>query len=134
MEKIVLPREIKGIGSSVSKGEVLGYFEKSGKHPSIKEQLILKAYDMAENTKVIYESENITVLSSYDQTGTYLSCFNKMGVEVSLEIPLLAVGLLGNYIAYCVLTGQEIGILEDTLVLQIPEQGILLVKLLPVMQ
>lgn len=132
MKKIELPREVKGVARKINKDELIEYLSHGASAPSIKEQLILTAYDIADKTKVFYESETLIVLSSYDQTGTYLSCINKIDTEISVEIPLVAMGLLGHYIAYCVLTGEEIGILDDTLVVQVQPEGMLLIKLLPI--
>lgn len=129
MKKITIPKVLELSGKKVYKEQVETYFMKAGKAPSIKEQLVLKAFEITEETKVLFESEEVTLLYSEDHTGVYLSCFNKTQEEVSLELPLSAIHLTGNYTAYCVLTAEELGLLNDTLKLQIPDSGILLVKL-----
>ena len=113
----------------VTKQQIEVYFEDGGKAPSIKEQLILNAFEITDRTKILYESEEVTLLYSEDQTGIYLSCFNKTDEEIAIDIPLSIMDLKQAYRAYCVLTSEEIGILNDELMLQIPDGGVLLVKL-----
>ena len=131
MIHITLPKTLAIVEGRINKEELEANFEKRGKYPSIKEQLILKAYEITDTTKMVYDSKELTVLSSEDQTGTYLSCFNKTEEEIRLEIPLSALALEEKYSAYCVLTAEEIDISEDILRLMIPDEGILLVKLTP---
>lgn len=129
MKKVIVPKTFEIAGRKVTKEEVEAYFEKAGKAPSIKEQLVLKAFEITQETRVFFESEEVILLYSDDQTGIYLSCFNKTREEVSLEIPLSALRLEEDYTAYCVLTAEELGILKETLTLMIPDSGVLLVKL-----
>lgn len=129
MKRIIVPKTLEISGKKVSQKDVEAYFEKGGKAPSIKEQLVLKAFEITEETKVLFESEEVILLYSQDQTGTYLSCFNKTNEQVDLELPLSAMNLQESYMAYCVLTAEELGILKDILVLVIPDGGVLLVKL-----
>ena len=70
------------------------------------------------------------VLYSEDQTGIYLSCFNRLSEEMVIDIPLSVMNVTKEYRAYCVLTSEEIGILNDILMLQVPDGGVLLVKLI----
>ena len=70
------------------------------------------------------------MLYSEDSTGIYLSCFNRSDEEMAVDIPLSIMDLKKEYRAYCVLTSEEIGILNDVLMLQIPDGGVLLVKLI----
>lgn len=129
MRRVIVPTTLEMSGKTVNKQQVEAFFEKAGKAPSIKEQLVLKAFEITEETRILFESEEIILLYSDDNTGIYLSCFNKTREEVSLELPLSALGIKEDYTAYCVLTAEELGILKDTLNLQIPDSGILLVKL-----
>lgn len=130
MKNIIVPKEAKVIRNNITQSEIEEIFKAGGKAPSIKEQLILKAFEITEDTKVFFETDEAVLLYSSDQTGTYLSCFNKTGDAMSVEIPLSAMNLEGKYIAYCVLTAEEISA-DNTLSLQIPDGGVLLVKLLP---
>ncbi|MBU3803778.1 MAG: hypothetical protein H9872_03335 [Candidatus Cellulosilyticum pullistercoris] len=130
MRKIVIPKTIGGSDQHISIEKIENYFENAKKAPSIKEQLIVKAYEITKKTKLLYESDEVAVLYSKDETGTYLSCFNKTASAMSLEIPLSAMHLEGAHIAYCVLTAEEISILDDNLVLQVPDGSVLLVKLI----
>lgn len=130
MKNIIVPKEAKVIRNNITQNEIETIFKTGGKAPSIKEQLILKAFEITEDTKVFFETDEAVLLYSSDQTGTYLSCFNKTDDAMSVEIPLSAMNLEGRYIAYCVLTSEEISA-DNTLSLQIPEGGVLLVKLLP---
>ena len=130
MKKIMIPKTIEESGEYISIERIEQYIENAGKAPSIKEQLIMKAYEITKRTKLLYETDEVAVLYSKDETGVYLSCFNKTTEAISLEIPLITMDLEGNYIAYCVLTAEEIGILNHTLVLHIPSGSILLVKLI----
>ncbi len=104
-------------------------FEKGGKYPAIKEQLVLKAHEITTKTKLIYECEEVSVFLGEDKTGHYLSCFNKTSEEVILELPLEVLQLNHPQNAYCVLTATELAVVDDKLVLNIPDEGILLVKL-----
>lgn len=130
MKKIVIPKTVEVADSNISIERIENYFEDGGKAPSIKEQLIIRAYEITQKTKLLYETSEVAVLYSKDETGTYLSCFNKVNTEMNLEIPLSALHLEGQHRAYCVLTAEEIRILEDTLELQIPDGSVLLVKLI----
>ncbi len=129
MKNIVVPREATIIRNNITEKEIADFFKASGKAPSIKEQLILKAFEITEDTKVFFETDEVILLYSSDQTGTYLSCFNKTANTVYVDIPLSAMQLEGKYIAYCVLTAEELSV-DDTLSLQIPDGGVLLIKLL----
>lgn len=128
---IELPSILDVVDSHINKEELAAIFERGGKYPSIKEQLILKAYEISDTTKMIYDSKEITILSSEDQTGKYLSFFNKTREDIQLELPLSALALKEKCSAYCVLTAEEIDVSEDLLRLLIPDGGILLVKLIP---
>lgn len=130
MKKIIIPKVIEISDNNISIEKIENYFENAGKAPSIKEQLIIKAYEITQKTKLLYETDEIAALYSKDETGTYLSCFNKTSTQISLELPLSALHLEGEHIAYCVLTAEEIGILDNNLVLQIPDGSVLLVKLI----
>ena len=130
MKKIIIPKTAECTQKCVTKQQIETYFEDGGKAPSIKEQLIVKAYEITEETKVIYESKELVVLYSEDSTGIYLSCFNRSDEEMAVDIPLSIMDLKKEYRAYCVLTSEEIGILNDVLMLQIPDGGVLLVKLI----
>ena len=88
----------------------------------------MKAFEITEDTKVFFETDEVILLYSSDQTGTYLSCFNKTAETVNVTIPLSAMNLEGKYIAFCVLTAEKISV-DHTLNLQIPDGSILLVKL-----
>ena len=131
MIDIQLPKTPIAAEGHINQEELEAIFNKAGKCPSIKEQLFLKAYEITDTTKMIYDSKHLTILSSQDQTGTYLSCFNKTQEEIKLKIPLLALTLEKKYNAYCVLTAEAIDISDDTLKLRIPDEGLLLVKLKP---
>lgn len=130
MKKIIIPKIVEISDDNISIEKIENYFENAGKAPSIKEQLIIKAYEITQKTKLLYETDEVAVLYSKDETGTYLSCFNKTTAGISLEIPLSALHLEGAYIAYCVLTAEEISILDDHLALQVPDESVLLVKLI----
>lgn len=131
MIHIQLPETLKIVDSHINKEELTAIFEKGGKYPSIKEQLILKAYEISNTTKMIYDSKELTILSSEDETGKYLSLFNKIEEEIRLELPLSALELEEKCSAYCVLTAEDIDVSEELLRLLIPAEGILLVKLTP---
>lgn len=134
MKKIIIPKTIEGaqhgaVQKRVDKQQIEMYFEDGGKAPSIKEDLILRAYEITEETKVLYETEDLVILYSEDHTGIYLSCFNRTTEEIVIDILTSILNLKKAYRAYCVLTSEEIGILNDILMLQIPDGGVLLVKL-----
>ncbi|MBE6022048.1 MAG: hypothetical protein E7231_02290 [Cellulosilyticum sp.] len=130
MKKIIIPKVLEGAQECVTMSQIEAYFEDGGKAPSIKEQLVAKAYEITEATKILFESEELVVLYSEDATGIYLSCFNRLNEEMVIDIPLSVMNIKDEYRAYCVLTSKEIGILNETLMLQIPEGGTLLVKLI----
>ncbi len=130
MKRIMIPETVEISDDNVSIERMGKYFENAGKAPSIKEQLIVKAYEITNKTKLLYETDEVAVLYSNDETGIYLSCFNKTTGGVTLEIPLSAMHLEEEHIAYCVLTAEEISILDNSLVLQIPDGSVLLVKLI----
>lgn len=132
MKKVSIPAQPSYVEKSVNQDKIKAYFEKGGKAPSIKEQLILKAYEITDTTKVFYESEDVILLYSTDEAGTFLSCFNKTQEHILLELPLATLHLTGEYSAYCVLTAESICVLNETLNLQIPDSGVLLVKLMPI--
>ena len=129
MKDIIVPNEIQVVRNNITQKDIATYFKIGKKAPSIKERLIMKAFEITEDTKVFFETEEVILLYSSDQTGTYLSCFNKTEKTVNVEIPLSAMNLKGKYIAYCVLTSEEISV-DDTLKLQIPDGSVLLVKLI----
>lgn len=129
MKQITIPKVLEVVEQKIDKNQMEGFFKKATKAPSIKEQLILKAFEITEETKVLFESEEVILLYSEDHTGVYLSCFNKTQEEVVISVPLEAMKLKDEYVAYCVLTAEEVDILKATLNLNIPGSGILLVKL-----
>ena len=128
MKNVIVPNEVKVIRNNITQTEIKTYFQAGRKAPSIKEQLIMKAFEITEDTKVFFETDEVILLYSSDQTGTYLSCFNKTAETVNVTIPLSAMNLEGKYIAFCVLTAEKISV-DHTLNLQIPDGSILLVKL-----
>lgn len=129
VKKIIVPKTAKCTGVTVDSKQIEAYFEDGGKAPSIKEQLILKAYEITNQTQLLYECEEAVLLYSEDATGIYLSCFNKTAEELAIDIPLSIMDLKKEYTAYCVLTCEKIGILNDELDIQIPDGGVLLIKL-----
>lgn len=131
MKKICIPSKVTFEERLINKEKIKTYFESSGKVPSIKEQMVLRAYEITGTTKVVYDNEDITLLYSTDETGTFLSCFNKRQEALQIELPLETIHLEGNYTAYCVLTAEPIYILQGVLSLQVPDSGILLVKIIP---
>ena len=76
--------------------------------------------------------KDVILLYSTDEAWTFLSCFNKTQEHILLELPLATLHLTGEYSAYCVLTAESICVLNETLNLQIPDSGVLLVKLMPI--
>lgn len=128
MKNIIVPKEAIVIKDNITAQEIEAFCKAGGKAPSIKEQLILKAFEITEDTKVFFETDEVILLYSSDATGTYLSCFNKTNEQIHVEIPLSAMNLDGKFVAYCVLTAEELSV-DHTLSLQIPEGGVLLVKL-----
>ena len=129
MIHIQLPETLQIVEGNINREELKAIFEKGGKYPSIKEQLILKAHEITETTRIVYDSKALTVLSGKDQTGMYLSCFNKTEEDITLEVPLATLDLKEEQNAYCVLTAEELVILDKKLTLLIPDEEILLVKL-----
>ncbi len=134
MKKIIIPKTAefaqKDKAQCVTQKQIETYFEDGGKAPSIKERLIIRAFEITDETRVLFESEEVVLLYSEDETGIYLSCFNRTNDELALDIPLSIMNLQKEYRSYCVLTTEEIGILNDILMLQIPDGGVLLVKLI----
>lgn len=134
VKKIIIPKAVefaqKDQGQCVTLEQIEAYFEDGGKAPSIKERLITRAFEITKETKILFESEDVVLLYSEDETGIYLSCFNRTNDELALDIPLSIMNLQKEYRSYCVLTTEEIGILNDILMLQIPDGGVLLVKLI----
>lgn len=133
MKKIIIPKTAefaqKNEAQCVTLKQIEAYFEDGGKAPSIKERLITRAFEITKETRILFESEEVVLLYSEDETGIYLSCFNRTSDELALDIPLSIMNLQKEYRSYCVLTTEEIGILNDILMLQIPDGGVLLVKL-----
>ena len=129
MTHIQLPEILPTLQHDINREELKAIFEEGGKYPSIKEKLILKAHEITDHTKLVYDSKELAVLCSNDSTGVYLSCFNKTEEEIKLEVPLTALELSGKHSAYCVLTAEELIVLDERLTLFIPDLGILLVKL-----
>ncbi len=126
---IKLPDNIEQRDRTINREELEAIFEKGGKYPSIKEQLVLKAHEITSKTKVIYDSDELSIFIGADQTGHYLSCFNKTNEEIELELPLKALNINNSQSAYCVLTATNLVVIDNMLTLNIPDQGILLVKL-----
>lgn len=129
MKKIIVPKQLQELDKTVSKKDVDAYFKVSKETPSIKEQLVYKAFEITKETKVLFETEEVTLLYSKDSTGIYLSCFSKIKEDVLVEVPLSAMSLEGKYKAYCVLTAEELSITDEMLNMQVPSSGVLLVKL-----
>ena len=126
---IKLPENIEQQERIINRQELEQIFEKGGKYPSIKEQLVLKAHEITTKTRVIYDSNELSIFIGQDQTGHYLSCFNKTNEEIELELPLKALNITNGQNAYCVLTATDLVVLDSILTLNIPDEGILLVKL-----
>ena len=126
---IKLTEDIRQQDRLINRQELESIFEKGGKYPSIKEQLVLKAHEITTKTKVIYDSDELSIFIGQDQTGHYLSCFNKTNEEIELELPLKALNIQKEQNAYCVLTATDLIVLDKVLNLNIPDEGILLVKL-----
>lgn len=126
---IKLTEDIQQEDRLINRQELEAIFEKGGKYPAIKEQLVLKAHEITAKTKVIYDSEELSIFIGQDQTGHYLSCFNKTSEEMQVELPLKALSIEKEQNAYCVLTATDLVILDKVLTLNIPDEGILLVKL-----
>ena len=133
VKKIIIPKTAefaqKNEAQCVTLKQIEAYFEDGGKAPSIKERLITRAFEITKETRILFESQDVVLLYSEDETGIYLSCFNRTSDELALDIPLSIMNLQKEYRSYCVLTTEEIGILNDILMLQIPDGGVLLVKL-----
>ena len=62
MKKIIIPETVKCTQECVTKQQIEVYFEDGGKAPSIKEQLILKAFEITDRTKILYESEEVGLI------------------------------------------------------------------------
>lgn len=127
----MIPKQIQSLEYKVDKEKLKAYLKGVGKIPIIKEELILKAYDMTEVTKVLYDTEEIIILYSKDETGVFISIFNKVQESLQVTFPLSALGLTGDFTAYCVLTAQDLCVLNGEMNLQLPEAGVLLIKLMP---
>lgn len=129
MKTITLPEDLGKKATNISMEELKSALKQAENRPSIKEQLILKMYEIADKTKKLYDTPEITVLIGIDRTGTYLCCINKTDTELSLVAPLVNLGLDGKCSGYCVLNGEDIKVESEVVELRISALDAVLAKL-----
>lgn len=129
MIKIILPEESNALATTITEVELKACLQVAQNRPSIKENLTLKMYEIADDTKKLYDTDLITVVQAEDRTGTYLCCVNKSKEDITLQATLSSLALEGNYTAYCILSREEIGVINSTMSLIIPALNVILVKL-----
>ena len=129
MKTITLPEDLGEKATNISIEELKLNLKQAENRPSIKEQLILKMYEIADKTKKLYDTDEITVLKGIDHTGIYLCCINKTNTEITLVAPLVNLGLDGKCSGYCVLNGEDIKVASEKVELKISALDAVLAKL-----
>lgn len=132
MKNIELPDNMRQKSTDVNIEDLRKYLKQAENRPAIKERLILTMYEITENVKLLYNSDDVAVLDSEDQTGNYLCCINKSDEDINLTLSLPSLGLTKEYTAYCVLNGEDIEVSKKTFKLRIPSLNAILVKMTPV--
>lgn len=99
----------------------------------IEEERLLGVYMQMTSIQVLFESEKLVLVKALNDEGIYLSCFNRKEQEIKVAIPLSCLSLLGHHIVYDVLRKEELGMIESTLMLSIPAQGIRYVRFIDMM-
>lgn len=123
-EKDILARKI-------SIEELIVYLKE--KQFLIEEERLLGVYMQMTSIQVLFESEKLVLVKALNDEGIYLSCFNRKEQEIKVAIPLSCLSLLGHHIVYDVLRKEELGMIESTLMLSIPAQGIRYVRFIDMM-
>lgn len=123
-EKDILARKI-------SIEELIVYLKE--KQFLIEEERLLGVYMQMTSIQILFESEKLVLVKTLNDEGIYLSCFNRKEQEIKVAIPLSCLSLLGHHIVYDVLRKEELGMIESTLVLSIPAQGIRHVRFIDMM-
>lgn len=123
-EKDILARKM-------SKEELIVYLKE--KQFLIEEEKLLGVYMQMTSIQVLFESEKLVLVKVLDDGGIYISCFNRRRQDIKVAIPLSYLSLLGHHIAYDVLRKEEIGMIESTLMLSIPAQGMRHVRFIDMM-
>ena len=123
-EKDILARKI-------NKEELIVYLKE--KQFLIEEERLLGVYMQMTSIQILFESEKLVLVKTLNDKGIYLSCFNRKEQEIKVAIPLSCLSLLGHHIVYDVLRKEELGMIESTLMLSIPAQGIRYVRFIDMM-
>lgn len=123
-EKDILARKI-------SKEELIVYLKE--KQFLIEEERLLGIYRQMTSIQILFESEKLVLVKALNDEGIYLGCFNRKGQDVKVAIPLSYLSLLGHHIVYDVLRKEEIGMIESTLMISIPAQGMRHVRFIDMM-
>lgn len=123
-EKDILARKI-------NKEELIVYLKE--KQFLIEEERLLGVYMQMTSIQILFESEKLVLVKTLNDEGIYLGCFNRKDQEIKVAIPLSCLSLLGHHIVYDVLRKEELGMIESTLMLSIPAQGIRHVRFIDMM-
>lgn len=123
-EKDILARKI-------NKEELIVYLKE--KQFLIEEERLLGVYMQMTSIQMLFESEKLVLVKTLNDEGIYLGCFNRKDQEIKVAIPLSCLSLLGHHIVYDVLRKEELGMIESTLMLSIPAQGIRHVRFIDMM-
>lgn len=99
----------------------------------IQEERLLGVHMQMTSIQVLFESEKLVLVKALNDEGIYLSCLNRKEQEIKVAIPLSCLSLLGYHIVYDVLRKEELGMIESTLMLSIPAQGIRHVRFIDMM-
>lgn len=115
----------------IDREELIAYLKE--KQFIIEGQSVLGIYMQMASIQVLFESEKLVLIKASNNEGVYLSCFNRKGQDIKVAIPLSYLSLLGHHIIYDVLRKEEIAMIESTLMLSIPAQGMRHVRFIDMM-
>lgn len=96
------------------------------------EQTLNKLKTNVEVIRKLDESEGVLLLNACDEAGHYLCCVNKKTQPISILVPIISMGLIGCYIAYDVANKKELGMVDDTLALNLLASETKLIKLISI--
>lgn len=132
MEQVIVERHTKKLAHSINRTILMEELSQSPNWSRGIEQTLNKLNTDIEIIRKLDESERVLLLTACDETDHYLCCVNKKTQPISILVPIISMGLIGSYIAYDVANKKELGMVDDTLVLNLLASETRLIKLISI--
>ena len=132
MEQVIVERHTKKLAHSINRTILMEELSQSLNWSRGMEQTLNKLKTNVEGIRKLDESEGVLLLTAYDEADHYLCCVNKKTQAISVFVPIISMGLIGCYIAYDVANKKELGMVDDTLTLNLLASETKLIKLISI--